>query len=341
MFSAEENLINFVENNYPELDSFIKEWFSEDGKILMKTSGSTGEPKQITLSREHMINSARATAKFFDLESGSKALLCLPLGFIAGRMMLVRSMVLGWQLDVVESTSKPEISEDKIYDFSAMVPLQLNNSIDRLKNIKMLIVGGGEVSDSILNKIISFETKIYATYGMTETITHIALSPLNRSAGRKTKETIFRALQGVTLTTDHRECLVINAPHISSEEVVTNDIVDLKSEDSFKWLGRYDNVINSGGVKLIPEIIESRYKNLLNHEYFVTGIADKVLGEKLVLVIEGKEKVLILEQIHNIHKELIDVVQKYEIPKEIVFVKNFARTQTGKINRVRTIELLT
>ncbi|MCP4884886.1 MAG: AMP-binding protein [Flavobacteriales bacterium] len=339
-FSSDQDIIVFVEKNYPELNVFFKEWLSDSGKILIKTSGSTGVPKKIALSREHMINSARATAKFFNLEAGSKVLLCLPLGFIAGRMMLVRSMVMGWQLDVIESSSKLMIPKNITYDFSAMVPLQLYNSLDELKKIKTLIVGGGEVSEAIVNQIDSLKTKIYATYGMTETITHIALSPLNKAAGRKGSETVFEALPGISLSADNRQCLVIDAPHISSDIVVTNDIVALEPEDSFKWLGRNDNVINSGGIKLIPELIESRYKKLIEHDYFVVGIPDHRLGEKLVLLIEGKETALMLGKIDEFHKNLNDAIPKYEIPKEIFFINTFIRTQTGKINRSQSLQLL-
>ncbi|MGB5322572.1 AMP-binding protein, partial [Lutimonas sp.] len=308
------------------------------GRIQMKTSGSTGRPKTILLSRDHMINSARATATYFDLQAGSRALLCLPLGFIAGRMMLVRSMVMGWHLDVIDSASSPKIPKDIHYDFSAMVPLQLFNSMNDLENIKTLIVGGGQVSETIINKISTISTKIYATYGMTETITHIALSPLNKAAGNKGKETLYKALPGVVLSTDHRQCLLINAPHICSEEVVTNDMVDLISADSFIWLARYDNVINSGGIKLIPELIEARYKSLIDNEFFVYGLPDKRLGEKLVLVIEGPESTSLLKQIKNVHKRWASSVPKYEIPKEIMFVKNFVMTETGKINRSQTMQ---
>ena len=339
-FSTDQDIIDFVANHYPELSVFIKEWFSDSGQIQMQTSGSTGNPKKIILSREHMINSARATAEYFNLKAGSKALLCLPLGFIAGRMMLVRSMIMGWHLDTIESTSRPKITKQVQYDFSAMVPLQLYNSMNDLENINVLIVGGGEVSDTIINKIASFNTKIYATYGMTETITHIALSPLNKSAGRKGSETIFKALPGVSLSADNRQCLVIKAPHICHEIVVTNDIVDLRSDNTFKWLARYDNVINSGGVKLIPELIESRYKNLIDADYFVYGIADKRLGEKLVLVIEGEETALMFKKIDEFHHKLSDAVPKYEVPKEIFFIKTFSRTETGKINRSQSAQLL-
>ena len=339
-FTSDQDIIDFVADRYHELSIFIDEWFGDSGQIHMKTSGSTGKPKTIVLSREHMVNSARATAAFFNLEAGSKALLCLPLGFIAGRMMLVRSMVMGWHLDSIEPSSTSDIPQNRSYHFSAMVPLQLYNSLDHLDHIKTLIVGGGEVPSSLRERIQNLTTKIYATYGMTETITHIALSPLNKSAGKRISEMIYTALPGVDLSIDNRQCLVINAPHIGAEEIVTNDIVELITNDSFKWLARYDHVINSGGVKLIPELIESRYKNLIDREFFVYGVPDKRLGEKLVLVIEGLERASILEKIQELQQQLGDAVPKYEIPKEILFIKKFVRTETGKINRSQSAKLL-
>ena len=339
-FSTDQDIIDFVTDHYPELSVFINEWFGDSGQIHMKTSGSTGKPKTILLSREHMINSARATAAFFNLEAGSKALLCLSLGFIAGRMMLVRAMVMGWHLDSIEPSSTPDIPQNRSYDFSAMVPLQLHNSLDNLDHLKTLIVGGAEVPSLLSEKIQNLTTKIYATYGMTETITHVALSPLSKSAGKRGSETIFRALPGVHLSTDNRQCLLINAPHICSEELVTNDIVDLRSDASFKWLARYDHVINSGGIKLIPELIEARYKNLIDRAFFVYGVPDQRLGERLVLVIEGEERNQILNKINEFQQQLNDAVPKYEIPKEILFVKNFVRTETGKINRSKSVKLL-
>ncbi len=339
-FTSDLEIIDFASEYYPELTAFIHEWFGASGKLQMKTSGSTGKPKIIVLRREHMINSARATATFFDLGAGSRALLCLPLGYIAGRMMLVRSMIMGWHLDVIAPSSTPDIPKQNHYDFSAMVPLQLYNSINDLENIRTLIVGGGQVSETILNKISSLNTKIFATYGMTETITHIALSPLNKAAGGRGNEMVYTALPGVGLSTDDRQCLLIKAPHISSEILVTNDIVDLKAEDSFTWIARYDHVINSGGIKLFPELLEARYKNLIDSEYFIYGIPDRSLGEKVALVIEGNESETILDRIQNFHKELSNSVAKYEIPKELFFIDSFVRTETDKINRSLTVSKL-
>ena len=337
-FDSEQGIKDFVADNYAELTDFIDEWFGEAGEIHMKTSGSTGKPKDIVLHREHMINSARATSTYFELESGSRALLCLPLGYIAGRMMLVRSMVMGWQLDVISPSATPKIPKNRAYDFSAMVPLQLYNSYQRLNQIKVLIVGGGAVSESFFDQIAGLDTKLYATYGMTETITHIAVGPLNIAAGQEEKELIFTALPGVHLSTDERKCLKIDAPHICDNELITNDIVDLLTTDSFKWIARYDHVINSGGVKLIPEIIESKYKNLIDTDFFVFGLPDQTLGERLVLIIESEESKTLLSKLHQLHDEIDNSVPKYEIPKEIFFTNTFIRTKTGKVNRSLTVK---
>lgn len=339
-FTTDQDIIDFVADHYPELTMFINEWFGDSGQIHMKTSGSTGKPKTIVLSREHMINSARATAAYFDLKEGSRALLCLPLGFIAGRMMLVRSMVMGWYLDIIESTSKPIIPKQIQYDFSAMVPLQLYNSCDQLENIKSLIVGGGEVSETILNKISSLGTKIYATYGMTETITHIALSPLNKSAGKRGSEIIFTALPKVQLSTDDRQCLRINAPHIGAEELVTNDIVELIADDSFKWLARYDHVINSGGIKLIPELIEKKLQGLIEPSFFISALDDEVLGKRMIMIVEQEEITDLLTMLRKFQENNTAVLSRIEIPKEVYFLKSFLYTDTGKIQRELTKNLV-
>ncbi len=339
-FSSHAEIIDFVDENFPELNSFIHEWFGKNGEISMKTSGSTGKPKTITLKRVHMVNSAKATAAYFSLSNKSRVLLCLPLGYIAGRMMLVRAMVNGWELDVISPNSSPDIPKKIIYDFSAMIPLQVYKSLDQLENIHILIVGGGEISTTLSKKTDHLKTKIFATYGMTETITHVALSPVNKAAGRNNEEMIFTALPGIHFSTDERGCLMITAPNISTSEVVTNDSVNLISNNSFRWLGRYDHVINSGGLKLLPELIEAKYKDLIDTDFFAFGMPDKVLGQKLVLLVEGKERSTLYKKILDFQKQHSQVVSKYEVPKKVMFVKNFIKTETGKVNRKRTIATL-
>ncbi len=332
-FNNHEDLLSFSKANYSSIYSFMCEWFDESEFITVNTSGSTGIPKAIQLKKEFMINSAKATAQFFELDLGTTALLCLSTDFIAGKMMLVRAMVLGWNLDIVEPNSNPLNRIRKEYDFSAMVPLQVFNSIDNIFKIKTLIVGGGVVSNELQLKIMDLPTKIYATYGMTETITHIAIKSLNIASGFSLKNDVYKTLPNINISKDNRDCLVIDAPKISNQVLKTNDVIDLISINSFKWLGRFDNVINSGGIKLIPERIEKKLAAVIDCRFFITGISDKLLGEKLVLVIEGAS--------FNFNKKnLKNILTKFEMPKEVCFVDSFVVTKTGKIDRRSTVKEL-
>jgi O-succinylbenzoic acid--CoA ligase len=264
-----------------------------------------------------MIQSALATGDFFELAPRDKALLCLPVKFIAGKMMLVRSFILGLDLDIVEPSTQPLVFNTTKYDFVAMVPLQVQNSIEALENVKKLIVGGAKMDSALEEKVLPLKTEVYETYGMTETITHIA--------ARKVGEKVFTVLPNVKIALDDRGCLVITVPSISEEPIVTNDLVDLIRENQFIFLGRIDNVINSGGVKLIPEQIEAKLIDKINTRFFVTGIPDAVLGEKLILVIEGEKQ--------DFAADFFDVLDKYEKPKEIVFVPKFKENENGKLLR--------
>jgi len=264
-FKTVTEIIEFSQEISMDVYLFFKDWFDEKDFVEVKTSGSTGIPKVIQLQKSHMINSAMATGSFFNLSEKTTALLCMSPNFIAGKMMLVRALILGWHLDVVEAVSNPLKDSEKQYDFTAMVPIQLKNSLTDIYKIKQLIVGGGVVSKELLNEIQSVKTAIYATYGMTETITHIAVKKLNKFAGgidnsnvisSAVEKSYYQILPNITIATDQRGCLVINAPKVSSEEIITNDLVEIISDNEFNWLGRIDGVINSGGIKLIPEQIE-------------------------------------------------------------------------------------
>lgn len=336
-FLHQDDLTDFVGNHYPTLSEFMTEWFSDSGSISVKTSGSTGLPKEILLERRHMINSAKATASFFGLDTGSKVLHCLPLGYIAGRMMLVRAMIVGWEMDLVDASGTPEIG-NKTYDFSAMVPLQVQNSIEKLGHIRSLIVGGGAVSDELKDKLSDLNTKIYATYGMTETVTHVALAPLNRAAGIEGQKTIFTALPEISFSRDSRSCLVIQAPNICKSEVVTNDIVKLISPTSFQWIARHDHVINSGGIKLMPELIEKKLRKLIHVPFFLGREEDESLGEQMVLVVESDEKYDLLSELKSFHAENPRLLLKFEIPRKVYFMNSFNYTETGKIQREQTMK---
>lgn len=313
---------------------FLSDWLNEKTSLEVKTSGSTGVPKNIFLHKSQMINSARATGEYFNLKASDTALMCLSADYIAGKMMLVRAITLGLKLDYVDPDSTPLASNDKRYDFAAMVPLQLLNSLKEIEQIKTLIVGGAAMSTSLKDQVQNIDTAVFETYGMTETITHVAVKKAN--AVIEQSQSHFKALPNIKFQTDERDCLLIDAPNVSNEIVKTNDIINLISNTEFEWLGRYDNVINSGGVKLFPEQIEAKLEKYISKRFFVCGITDKKLGEKLVLVIEGSVDVKGLEQII---KNAVDL-ERFEIPKIIFSLPRFIDTGSGKIQRTETLKLL-
>ncbi|RKT00489.1 AMP-binding protein [Flavobacterium sp. 123] len=304
------------------LGVFILDWFDDRSYLEINTSGSTGTPKIIQVEKQAMVNSALATGDFFGLEPGKKILHCLPTNYVAGKMMFVRAFILGLEMEFVAPSSNPLEGIDETFDFCGMVPLQAKNSLKDLHKIKKLIIGGVKVHKSLEQELVKLPIEIYETYGMTETITHIA--------AKKIGEEAFTVLPNVTVSVDERHCLVIDAKNISEEKIVTNDIVKIISDTQFVWVGRYDNVINSGGIKLIPEQIEEKLSTLIPRRYFVFGESDATLGEKLVLYIEGEPI--------KIDESVFDVLDKYERPKEVKFIPSFKQTATGKIIRSESLD---
>lgn len=328
-FSSVEDLLEYSKTESIATQQFLHEWFSDKKFVEVKTSGSTGKPKSIQLKKEFMKNSAKATGQFFKLFDNTTALLCMSTEYIAGKMMLVRALELGWHLDIVTPASNPLKNIDKVYDFSAMVPMQLQHALNDIHTIKKLIVGGGVVSNELETAIQEISTEVYATFGMTETITHIAVKKLN--CFTEQSEKYYQTLPNVSISVDDRNCLVIHAPKVSDVVVKTNDVVALISDREFKWLGRFDHVINSGGIKLHPEEIEKKLSQVISSRFFVAGIPDSILGEKLVLIIEGKQRTVFLSEAKSL--------SKYEIPKHIYFVDQFVETDTKKIQRSKTIKI--
>jgi len=339
VFDSKIDLLHFTEKRLNDVFLFLSDWFDDSDFVTVSTSGSTGKPKKILLKKEFMVNSAKATGYFFELNNGTTALLCMPVKYIAGKMMLVRAMVLGWHLDVVEPNSNPLKGIEKHYDFSAMVPMQLYNSLSEISIVNKLIVGGGLVTDDLQLKILDLPTEIYATYGMTESITHIAIKPLNIAAGWVFDKDFYLTLEGVSIHIDKRNCLVIDAPKVSKDEIVTNDLVEIVSNNQFKWLGRYDHIINSGGIKLIPEQIEEKLSKIIKQRFFVAGVQDSVLGEKLVLVIEFQNLRFNMEDL-TLKIDSLTSLDKFEIPKEIYLIEQFVETESKKIQRQKTLDLI-
>jgi O-succinylbenzoic acid--CoA ligase len=297
---------------------FLLDWFDGKSYVEMKTSGSTGTPKTIRVDKQAMVYSALATGDFFDLSPGDRALQCLPVKYVAGKMMLIRAIILGLDLDYVAPNSNPLENIDGTYDFAAMVPMQAQNSLKELKNIKKLIVGGARMNKKLEKELMKLPTQVFETYGMTETITHIA--------AKKVGEKAFTVLPHVTLSYDDRNCLVIHAPQIIAEEtIVTNDLVELLNENQFLFLGRIDNIINSGGIKIMPEQVEKKLDGKIDKRFFIASKEDAELGEKVVLVVEGAS--------FEIDKAIFKDLDKYERPKETIFVPNFKETENGKVLR--------
>lgn len=301
--------------------SFILDWFDNREYIELNTSGSTGQPKNIRLNKQAMVNSALATGVFFDLSPGDNALHCLPAKYVAGKMMFVRAFILGLEIDFVAPSSNPLERIDTDYKFAAIVPLQAQQSLKKLQKVKKIIIGGAKVSKELERELRKVKSEIYETYGMTETITHIAAKRIGSSS--------FKTLPKVTVSSDENNCLVIHAPRISVEPIVTTDVVEIISDKQFKWLGRLDNIINSGGIKLQPEIIEEKLSSQIPCRFFVAGKEDSQLGEKLILIIEAEE--------YNLDSSIFSSLDKYEKPKEVHFVKSFIETPTGKIMRKETL----
>lgn len=324
LYSLIEQWISSSEESQKEAAIFFKEWLGDSSTLSLQTSGTTGTPKKITIAKSAMIHSALATGKFLQLQPGDKALCCLPVRYIAGKMMLVRAMVLGLDIDFLAPTQSPLENNSTIYDFVAMVPMQVEASLHQLFNVKKLIIGGAKVPNTLAEKLLLVPTQCYESYSMTETVTHIAL--------KSVAEPYFTVLPEVTIAVDARNCLVINAPKISESTIVTNDMVTLLNEKQFIWNGRVDNVINSGGIKLFPEKIEEKLMPFIHERFFVAGVSDAMLGEKVVLVVEGAQNA---SKTYN-----WDSLEKYEKPKAVYYVPKFLETETGKIKRKETLELI-
>lgn len=323
--AASYKLSNDAETVYTGV--FLDDWLDDKDYVIVKTSGSTGAPKSIKLDKQAMVNSALATGVFFNLSPRDIVLQCLSSTYIAGKMMLVRAMVLGLEIDLIAPSSKPLDYIEKHYEFCAMVPLQLEQSFDKLHQIKTLIVGGAAVSQRLYDDIMKSSCAIYETYGMTETITHIAVKPINTGESSN-----FKILPNVEIQQDERQCLVINAPHVNVQNLVTNDVVELISDSEFQLLGRYDNVINTGGVKVFPEQIEKKLNMVIKERFFIASQPDEVLGQKVILVIESSQ--------NNLNTNFFNYLEKFEKPKEIYTIAKFLETSSGKIQRQKTLDAI-
>ena len=315
---------------------FLKEWLSDSEKVDVQTSGSTGSPKIFEIEKKKMLNSAKMTCDFLGLKEKDKALICLPIEYISGKMMIVRSFERKLKLVVRDPTLEPLKDLNEEIDFCAMTPLQVENSLDKIYLIKNLIIGGAAVSESLKSKItqilqlLNSQTKIYETYGMSETLSHIALKEIYPH-----QNDYFTVFENVFISKDERGCLKISAPDLNSEILQTNDLVEISNEHQFRFLGRIDNVINSGGAKIFPEELEAFIKKEIPNEVVFLGLKDESLGQKLIAVIESEKSDDLIKKISKIQFE-----KKFHKPKEIIFVDEIPRTPNGKVNRQELIKFL-
>ena len=310
-----------------EIFRFILEWVSEDSFVVVHTSGSTGIPKIIEQPKERMINSALMTADYFGLDGHTVALLCLPVSYIAGKMMIVRAFVTGMNLIAVEPSSNPfSVLPGKIH-FAAITPFQLAHSLTALKDVPVdiVIVGGGEIPHDLEMQCQQVPSNLYATYAMTETSSHIAIRAVNGAQ----KSSYYEVLKNVRVSVDERSCLVINAPYLNPELLVTNDIVIIKDDTHFEWIGRSDSIINSGGLKIFPEQVEKKLFSLIPRRFFIAGLPNAQLGEKVALFIESQP--YSTQQLQELKKSMASTLTRFELPRQIVFIPVFDLSSAGKI----------
>ena len=318
------------------LDEFLTEWNNESDMILVHTSGSTGNPKPMYVEKKRMLNSARITCDFLGLCPGDTAFLCMPLDYIAGKMLVVRSIERKLNLVSVTPSGHPlkdiSLSFDKP-SLAAMVPLQVYNSLnvaaeaETLRSFTHLIIGGGAIDDELAKALRSFPNNVWSTYGMTETLSHIALRRLNGDGASEW----YTPFDSVDVSQNEDGCLVIDAPLVHDGKLVTNDIVELK-DGKFRILGRKDNVICSGGIKIQMEEVEHALRPYMESNFMITKRSDKKFGEIVVLITENDN----IAEVEAICKR---VLPKYWCPHDYLHIESIPLTETGKPARIKALSL--
>ena len=321
--------------------SVCKWWMDTALPMEITTSGSTGEPKKICFERSAILESINMSSKALGLKAGMNALLALDPSFIGGRMMILRCIEIGMNLICLPPSSNPLKDLNETIDFASFVPLQLETMVadhylkNRLNSIKTILVGGAPMSQSLRKKTEQLTTAVYLSFGMTETLSHIALQKIEPD------EENFKVLDGIQISIDERGCLVIHASHLNEEKIITNDLVELTGPDTFKWIGRFDRVINSGGIKLSPEVLESKSEELIKSifsgdGFFFSSVKDDRLGDRLVLILISMT-IPSSEEIEKIVSVLRLKLGTYEMPKAIFLARAFEKTSGGKLDRKNTL----
>ena len=327
-----------------EILSFIIEWEKGRSTFYFKSSGSTGIPKKITLHRDQMILSAESTMDFLGISAGGRSLLCLDPRYIAGKMVIVRSIIGNMDLYAIDPKSNPlyDFEPDYNFDLASFVPYQIveilgdPNTSNIFRNIKNVLIGGAAISPQLERQLGLCENRIFHTFGMTETVSHIALRQLSGME----KSGYFKVLPGISIGIDERGCLTILGEITGGKKLATNDLVEIMEEQEFVWTGRIDQVINTGGIKINLNNLEFRVREILEsinvlNDFFIDHVNDEKLGNKIVLILESGYANIDLDSLKESFNKLLS---KFEIPREIHVIQKFPRTDTGKINRKLIME---
>ena len=319
------------------LADFLHEWFDDHDTVLVHTSGSTGTPKPLRVEKQRMMQSAMLTVRFLGLHTGDTALLCMPLKYIAGKMVVVRALVAGLDLLPVTPSGHPLAQTSTTPVFAAMIPMQVYNSLqvpeekERLQQIRHLIIGGGAIDTSLGKQLLSFPHAVWSTYGMTETLSHIALRRLN---GPEASDW-YTPFQHVKLSLSPENTLTIEAPAVCPEILTTNDICEFNAQGQFHILGRKDNTINTGGVKVQIEQVENALRATLSCPFQVTAVPDLKFGERIVLLLEDPEAACP----ESVLTEAFHTLSPYWRPKQVFRIRQLPQTGTGKPDRATARKL--
>ena len=330
--------LNYLQDSYPEADRllhFIKCWVNGNTNFQLQTSGSTGTPKTVRISREQIVASVVATSNFLSLSQSQRALICLDPNFVASIMMAARCLVNDIDCLLVRPSADPLKSIDEKIDFASFVPFQIykmmeNKTITQLDKIENILIGGAPLTQSGFEALATINTNIFVTYGMTETVSHIALMRVKGSFS----DAYYEILPGIKIGQDEDGCLHIKGKVTEEKKVQTNDIVEMLDKNKFRWLGRRDHVINSGGIKIHPEQLEKSIEGHFSSEFMISWKFDPKLGSECILIIEGKP--IPKEKKNEIENIILKNFSKYYVPKQVIELEEFERTNSGKIKREAT-----
>ncbi|UXX79328.1 AMP-binding protein [Reichenbachiella carrageenanivorans] len=326
-----------LRQRYPEaskLLDFIQDWQQGKPSYEFQTSGSTSSPKVIDVNREQIVASARATGQFLELKKSDQVLCCLDPQFVASLMMAARCLIWNMDLALEKPSANPMTAIKNQIDFASFVPFQVyqmiaDNNLHQLENIRNVLIGGAPLTPAAFGTLAQLNTNIYATYGMTETVSHIALMPVKG----KYSQAYYHLLPNIVIGQDDEQCLKVSGAVTNHNTLQTNDIVEITGR-TFRWLGRRDHVINSGGIKIHPEQLERKIANLLSSDFFISWQANEKLGNECILITKGAP--MAIEKLEEIQKVVTEAFSKHHAPKRAVNVDTFEHTASGKIKREET-----